>query len=310
MPRVLVTGANGFIGAALNRHLLAAGWEVRGAIRRPQAGLPAGVEPVVVGDLDSRTDWTGALAESQAVVHCAARVHVVREGAADPRAAFRRVNVEGSAALARQALGAGVKRLVFLSSIGAAQAAADPAAATPYQQSKLDAEAALQEIAADSPMTLVILRPPLVYGPGAPGNFPRLAKLLARGFPLPLAGIDNRRSLIYLGNLTSAIEAALTADHPPAAPMALCDGVDLSTPALLRAMGRAMGQRVRLWPCPPGLLRFAGALLNRRTAVTALTESLAIDNRPACEALGWTPPFGVDEALAASLAATPQEPER
>ncbi len=312
MARVLVTGANGFIGAAVCRRLLATGWAVRGAVRgavrRPEAKLPEGVERALVDSLDGGSDWTGALENCEAVIHCAARVHVLREEAANPLAAFRRVNVEGSAALARQALTAGVKRLIYLSSIGAAQAAAGPGAATPYQQSKLEAEAALQRISAGGPMGLIVLRPPLVYGPAAPGNFTRLARLLARDLPLPLAGIDNRRSLIYLDNLTSAIEAALTADPPPSAPLAVCDGADLSTPDLLRAMGRAMGQRVRLWPCPPALLRLAGTLLNRRTAVTALTESLTIDNRPACEALGWTPPFGVEEALAASLAEEPGTP--
>jgi len=308
VARVLVTGANGFIGAAVCRRLLAAGWAVRGAVRRPEAKLPDGVERAFVDSLDGSTDWTGALENCEAVIHCAARVHVLREEAADPLAAFRRVNVEGSAALARQALTAGVKRLVYLSSIGAVQATEKPDAATPYQLSKLESEAALQTVTAGGPMALIVLRPPLVYGPGAPGNFSRLARLLAKDLPLPLAGIDNRRSLIYLDNLTSAIEAALTADPPPSAPLAICDGADLSTPDLLRAMGRAMGQRVRLWPCPAALLRLAGTLLNRRAAVTALTESLIIDNRAAREALGWTPPFGVEEALAASLAEGPAKP--
>ncbi|WP_299395020.1 NAD-dependent epimerase/dehydratase family protein [Pelagibius sp.] len=308
MARVLVTGANGFIAAAVCRRLLAAGWAVRGTLRRPEVKLPEGVERALVDSLGGSTDWTGALADCQAVIHCAARVHVLREEAADPLSAFRRVNVEGSAALARQALTAGVKRLIYLSSIGAAQASEKPDAATPYQLSKLEAEAALQTVTAGGPMALIVLRPPLVYGPNAPGNFTRLARLLAKGLPLPLAGIANRRSLIYLDNLTSAIEAALAIDPPPAAPLAVCDGADFSTPDLLRAMGHAMGQRVRLWPCPPALLRLAGALLNRRSAITALTESLAIDNRPACEALGWTPPFGVEEALAASLAEGPDRP--
>lgn len=298
MARVLVTGANGFAGAAICRHLLARGWSVRGAVRRPAAAVPDGVEPTLVGPLDDSTDWQAALAGAEAVVHCAARVHVLRETEADPLAAFRRVNVAASRHLAQQARAAGVGRFVFLSSVGAAIAEADPDGASPYQLSKLEAEQALREAAAGSAMLLVMLRPPLIYGPGAPGNFARLARLVAAGRPLPLASLANRRSLLFVGNLAEAVEAALACTAPPAAPLPLCDGEDLSTAELARRMGRACGRPARLLPCPPGLLRLVGRLLGRSAAVEALTSSLTVSNAEITQALGWTPAHSLDRGLA------------
>ena len=301
MSRVLVTGANGFAGAAICRHLLAQGWILRGSVRSATAKVPEGVETVVIGDLDDTTEWAAALDGVEAVVHCAARVHVLRETAADPLAAFRRVNVAGSRRLAQQALAAGVRRFVFLSSIGAATAENNPAGAKPYQVSKLEAEAALREVAAAGGMSLVVLRPPLIYGPDAPGNFRRLARLIAAGRPLPLGAIANKRSLLFVGNLAGAVEAALRCGETPAAPLALCDGEDLSTPELARRIGRACGHPVRLVPVPPWLLRLAGRLLGRGAAVEALTGSLTIDNGPVQKGLGWAPAFGVDEGLAVTF---------
>jgi len=231
-------------------------------------------------------------------VHCAARVHVLHETAADPLAAFRQVNVAGSRRLAGQAAAAGVRHFVFLSSIGAAEAERDPARANPYQTSKLEAETALREVAGRQGMTLVTLRPPLVYGPGAPGNFRRLARLITAGRPLPLAAIRNRRSLLFVGNLADAVEAALRIDVAPEGPLALCDGEDLSTPELARRLGQACGRPARLFPVPAVLLRLAGHLLGRAAAVEALTGSLTVDNGPIGEVLGWQPAFSVDEGLA------------
>ena len=298
MARVLVTGANGFAGAAICRHLLARGWSVRGSVRRVEAAVPAGVEMVVCGPLDGATDWRAALAGVEAVVHCAARVHVLRETEADPFAAFRRVNVEATRHLARQALDAGIDRFVFLSSVGAKVAAADPAGASPYQLSKLEAEQALRAATADSAMRLVMLRPPLIYGPGAAGNFARLTRLIAAGRPLPLAGIANRRSLLFVGNLAGAVEAALACAEPPAAPLELCDGEDVSTAELARRLGRACGRPARLLPCPTALLRLAGRLLGRGAAVEALTGSLTVSNADIAQALGWSPHYSLDEGLA------------
>ncbi len=306
MARVLVTGANGFAGAAICRHLLEHGWTLRGSVRSAAAAVPEGVEKVVVGEIDEATDWSAALAGVDAVVHCAARVHVLQETAADPLAAFRRVNVGGSRALAVQAAAAGVRRFVFLSSIGAAVAERQPETASPYQQSKLEAEAALRDATAQSGMVVVLLRPPLIYGPGAPGNFRRLARLVASGRPLPLAAIANKRSLLFVGNLAGAVEAALGCTASPEEPLALCDGEDLSTPELARRIGRACGRPARLFPLPVWLLKLAGSLLGRGGAVGALTGSLTVDNGPIRKSLGWSPAFGVEEGLAMTFRDTSQ----
>lgn len=298
MARVLVTGANGFAGQAICRHLLARGWAVRGAVRRDEAGVPPGVQRVVCGPLDGDTDWRAALDGISAVVHCAARVHVLRETTADPLAAFRRVNVAGTRRLAAQAVEAGIGRFIFFSSVGAAVAEADPDRASPYQRSKLEAEQALREAAAGSAMLLVMLRPPLIYGPGAPGNFARLARLVAGGWPLPLAGLTNRRSLLFVGNLAGAVEAALGCSQAPAVPLPLCDGEDVSTAELARRIGRACGRPARLLPCPPGLLRLGGRLLGRTAAVEALAGSLTVSNAEIAGALRWSPAYSLDEGLA------------
>jgi nucleoside-diphosphate-sugar epimerase len=294
---VLITGANGFAGAAIARHLLVQGWQVRGSVRRGEAAVPAGVEKIVTGPIDGTTDWTGPLSGIDSVVHCAARVHVLREREADPLAAFRRANVEATQRLAAQAVGSGVGHFVFLSSIGAAKAASDPDAANAYQRSKLEAEAALRQAAAGSQMIVVMLRPPLIYGPAAPGNFARLARLIAAGRPLPLASLTNRRSQIFVGNLAGAVEAALACRTSPPKPLALSDGEDLSTAELAARIGRACGRPARLLPCPAGLLRLGARLLGQGAAAEAMTGSLTVDNGAIGRELGWTPAFSVDEGL-------------
>mgnify|MGYP002624437000 CR=1 FL=1 len=298
MARVLVTGANGFVGAAVCRHLKARGWTVRGSLRRAGGALPEGVEAVETGDIDGNSDWSAALAGVDAVVHCAARVHVLRETSANPLADFRRVNVAASRRLAEQAQAAGVGHFVFLSSIGAVRAESEPAAANPYQVSKLEAEAALNELAGSGKMVLVMLRPPLIYGPGAPGNFARLAKLVVAGRPLPLANINNARSLLFVGNLTAAIEAALSCSISPKGPLALADGTKLSTPDLVRRIGEACGRPARLFRFPSGLLQLGGRILGRGPAVAALTGNLTVDNTQICRTLGWSPDYTVEQGLA------------
>ena len=298
MARVLVTGANGFVGAAVCRHLQARGWTVRGSVRRTDTPLPDGVEAAITGDIDGDGDWTSALAGVDAVVHCAARVHVLRESTADPLVAFRRINVAASRRLAEQAAAAGVRRFVFVSSIKAAEAEADHAKAAPYDISKLEAESALRGITGSSDMVRVMLRPPLIYGPGVGGNFALLARQIEAGRPLPLAGIDNRRSLLFVGNMATAVEAALACDHSPPGPLALADGEDLSTPELARRIGLACGRPARLFHFPAGLLRLLGRLLGRGRALAALTGSLTVDNARITETLGWSPSYSVDEGLA------------
>lgn len=301
----LITGANGFAGAAIARHLLAQGWRLRGSVRHDEAALPPGVDKVVTGAIDGATDWTEALAGVSAVVHCAARVHVLQEHEADPAAAFHRANVAATRHLAEQSRQAGVGHFVFLSSIGAARAESDPSAANAYQRSKLEAEAVLREVAAGSDMVLVMLRPPLIYGPAAPGNFARLARLIAAGRPLPLASLTNRRSQLFVGNLAGAVEAALACPASPPAPLALSDGEDLSTADLARRIGRACGRPARLLPCPPALLRLGGRLLGQGAAVEAMTGSLTTSNTAIERELGWTPAYSLDAGLALTFGDRP-----
>ena len=291
---VLVTGAGGFVGAALCRRLVEAGYRVRGSGRSAPANPVPAVEYRINGEIDRSTDWTAALEGVEAVVHAAARVHVLRERAADPLAAYRRVNTQGTENLGRQAAAAGVGRLVFLSSVAAQRAqqrSAEGTAASPYGQSKWEAEAALAGIAEQTGLEVVTLRPPLVYGPGAPGHFDQLLRVLRRGLPLPIAAIDNRRSVLYLGNLVDAIELALTHPDAPGGVFGLSDGAPLATPELVRQLAAALGRPARLWPCPLGLLRLAGRLTGRTTIIESLTGSLVVDELEIRQRLGWRPRF-------------------
>lgn len=306
-PLVLVTGAAGFVGQALCRTLAEAGFRVRGATRRPAAGI----EAAAVGEIGPDTDWRAALHGVDAVVHLAARVHVMRDTAADPEQAFHAVNAAGTERLARQAAAAGVRRLVYVSSVkvnGERTAArpfdaADAAAPQdPYGRSKWAAEQALQAVSRESGLETVAVRPPLVYGPGVGGNFLRLMKLVKSGVPLPLASLRNRRSLIYLGNLVDLL--ALCLRHPEAAgaTFLVSDGEDLSTGELVRRLARALGRPPRLLPCPPALLRLAGTLAGRGDEVARLADSLQVDDGALRRRLGWSPPFTVDQGIAASAA--------
>ena len=301
---VLVTGANGFVGSALCDHLATGGYRVRGAFRQRCGSASADVETRMIGEICETTDWSGLLAGVDSVVHAAARVHVVNETAADPLAAFRRVNVAGSVRLACQAAASGVKRMVFLSSIGAALAEhASPAgpSATPYQLSKLEAERALTRIARETGLELVIVRPPLVYGPGARGNFLRLMRIVDRGIPLPLASIRNRRSFIGLSNICHLLRLCLERPEAAGQTFVVADET-LSTPELIRRIAHALGRPHRLFPCPSGLLRLAGLLSGQRAAIAGLVESLELDAGNAQHALDWLPVVSMEEELARAAA--------
>ena len=258
----------------------------------------------MIGDIGEATDWSDALCDVDFVMHAAARVHVMQEEMADPISGFRRVNVAGSARLARQAAKAGVRRFVFLSSIHAeiaARASSTGVEPEPYQVSKYEAEQALKEISEDSGLELVIVRPPLVYGPGAKGNIQRLLRIVDRGLPLPLASIENRRSFIGLTNLCDLLCRCLGSAEVAGRIVAVADDT-LSTPALVRRIAEALGRPARLWPCPPVLLRLGGRLTGQGAAVERLIESLEVDSGEARRLLDWSPRTSMEDELALTAA--------
>lgn len=303
----LVTGANGFVGHALCAELVKRGQAVRGAVRSDQSALPAGVHAAIVGDVDAGTDWSNALDGVQTVIHLAARVHVMQDTAADPLADFRRVNTAGAEHLARCAAAAGVRRLVYISSIkvngeqtpdGKKFSEDDaPAPQDPYGVSKWEAEQALHRVATETGLEVVVVRPPLVYGPGVKGNFAQMLSAVSRGIPLPFASLHNQRSLVYLGNLVDAL--IVCASHPAAAGQTylVCDGEDASTPALLRQLAAAMGVTSRVFPCPPALLRLAGSVTGRAQQLERLLGSLQIDGARIRRDLDWAPPYSLQQGL-------------
>lgn len=304
--RVLVTGASGFVGRAFCAEIAMRGLLVRG-MTRSAPDLPSCVENAIVGDMEGPTDWKEALAGRDLVVHLAARVHVMRETTTDPLAEFRLVNVQGTRNLARQAAAAGVRRFVFISSIkvngestqtGVPFTAADaPAPLDPYGISKMEAEQGLRELAVQTGMEVVIIRPPLVYGPGVKANFAAMMRWLQWGVPLPLGAIHNQRSLVAIDNLVDLIVLCLT--HPAAANQTflVSDGEDVSTTELLRRMGQAMGCPARLLAVPSPVLKLAGAMVGKSEVVQRLCGSLQVDIATTQDLLGWTPPVSLGEGL-------------
>lgn len=307
----VVTGGTGFVGRALIARLSAEGRPLRPIVRRPADAVHASSH--VIDAPWSQADWGTALRGASAVVHLAARVHVMNEHAADPLAAFRDVNAAGTFRLARQAAEAGVRRFVFVSSIkvngehtvaGSPFRASDaPRPEDPYGISKREAEDGLRALAAASGMEVAIVRPPLVYGPGVKANFAALMRAVQRGLPLPFGAVTaNRRSFVALDNLVDLLNTCI--DHPAAANQTflVSDGEDLSTADLLRRLGRAMNRPARLLPVPPALLRAGAALLGKRDMAQRLLGNLQLDITPTRETLGWTPPLSVDEGLRRAVA--------
>lgn len=307
--RILVTGAAGFVGRALSERLQA----VPGA--RVVAGLrdagslstAANVDRLILGDLAADAIDPAALQDIAVVVHCAARVHVMQERSDDPLADFRRVNLQGTLKLAQAAAQAGVKRFIFLSTIkvngeqtlpGSSFTADDcPAPSDPYAVSKFEAEQALLQLAAEGAMEVVIIRPPLVYGPGVKANFLSMMRWLSKGLPLPLGAIHNRRSLVGLPNLLDLLVCCL--DHPAATNQVflVSDGESLSTTELLRKLASALRRPARLLPVPQGWLQTGAVLLGRRSVGQRLCGSLSVDIDKNRQLLGWTPPFSSDQVL-------------
>jgi nucleoside-diphosphate-sugar epimerase len=303
---VLVSGANGFVGKALCAELFRQGHSVRAAVRSATRSVDNS-EIVPVGEISGRTDWTDALSGINVVIHLAARVHVMNDTATDALAEFRRVNVDGALNLARQAVDAGVQRFIFISSIKVngegtqleqPYAAEDPPAPVdPYGISKREAEDALCQLADDTGLEVVIIRPPLIYGPGVKANFQSMMRCLDKGIPLPLGAIKNRRSLLALDNLIDLIITCIY--HPAAANQTFLagDGEDLSTPELLERMAAALGKKARLAPVPTPILMLGARLLGRQAMAQRLCGSLQVDISKARDLLGWMPPVSVDEAL-------------
>lgn len=302
---ILLTGATGFLGSQLANCLAATEMKVTAAVRHNTKLLAANV--VVIDGLHGTTDWSAAVAAQQVVIHCAARAHIMKDEVTDPLAEYRKVNVEGTLNLARQAAAAGVKRFVFISSIkvnGEQTPLGKPFVANnagapedAYGISKWEAEQSLQQLAAETGMEVVIIRPPLVYGPSVKGNFANMIKLVEKGLPLPLGAIHNQRSLVALDNLVDLIIICI--DHPAAANQVFLagDGEDVSTTELLRGVAKAMGKPSRLIPVPAGLLQLGATMLGKKAVAQRLLGSLQVDITKAQQLLGWTPPLTVEQGL-------------
>lgn len=308
--RLLVTGASGFVGRAVCADVLRRGHAVSAGLRRVEDGTSLdleGGETIAVGTINAATDWRNALADCESVVHLAARVHVLRDEANDQLAEYRAVNVEGTLNLARQAVDAGVRRFVYLSTIKVngeqtlpRQSFSEldvPAPLDPYGISKHEAEEGLRKLSLQTGMEVVIIRPPLVYGPGVKANFLNMMRWIHKGIPLPLGAIENRRSLVALDNLIDFIVTCL--DHPAAANQTflVSDGEDLSTTKLLRQMAVALNVPARLMPVPQKLLEACFKIVGNRDLAQRLCGSLQVNINKARTMLEWNPPVSVDEGL-------------
>jgi nucleoside-diphosphate-sugar epimerase len=309
--RVLVTGANGFVGRSLCPELTARGHEVRAAVRRGGPRVPGAFEHAPVGDIGPDTSWSEALEGVEAIVHCAARAHVLHD-AAENAALYVTTNAHGTRKLAEDAARAGVRRLILLSSVkvngertdGRSFTAQDkPAPVDAYGESKWLAEQALWKVAAGSAMQAVVVRPPLVYGPGVRANFLRLIRWVDAGWPLPLGAIDNRRSLVSTWNLCDFLGTLLTHSAAPGRTWMASDGEDVSTSRLICMIAQAMGRQARLLSVPLPVLRAVGALAGRRMEVDRLCESLTVDVAPLHRELAWSASLPVFECISRTVQA-------
>ncbi|OAI49731.1 hypothetical protein AYO43_02790 [Nitrospira sp. SCGC AG-212-E16] len=314
--RILVTGANGFVGAALCRRLQESGCLVRGAVRE-QAKLQQcetsesnEFEWVVLHDRSDEDETKHALQGIRAVVHLAARVHVMTDQAPDPLQEFRRVNAGWTDQLARLAALEGVRRFVYLSSVkvNGEQTVVPfteqdpPKPQDPYGVSKWEAEQTLARVSRQTEMETVVVRSPLVYGPGVRGNFLQLLNTIRRGFPFPLASIRNQRSLVYLGNLVDALVRCIQDPRAAGQTYLVRDGEDLSTPELVRRLGVAMGSRAYLWSCPTSFLHWMGQVAGKGEIIDRLVGSLQVNSSKIQTELDWHPPFTVDAGLSETAA--------
>jgi len=303
---MLVTGASGFVGRAVCDRALSLGMKVKGTHRSlgSQSLVPPGVEKIPIPSLGDDTDWSLALVGVDVVIHLAARVHVTKEPDSDQLAAYREVNTSGTERLARMAVAARVRRLVYVSSIkvngeqtsSVPFTEADvPRPTDPYARSKWEAELALHRIESEAGLDVVILRPPIVYGRYVGANFLRLLRLVQRRIPVPLASVSNRRSLIYVKNLADAILNVATHSKTAGRTFLVSDGEDVSTPELIRGIANAMNLQARMLPFPPGLLNTLAHLFGRSTEVRRLLGSLVIDSTKIRSESGWVPPYTLSQ---------------
>ncbi len=302
---ILVTGANGFIGRNLCAFLKEKGYFVRGAVRDNECGVSGVDEYIQVGDINESTDWQQALAGVDTIIHLAARVHIMNDPEADPVEAFRKVNVLGTERLARMAAKAGVKRFIFISSVKVNGEGFQvpytekdaPAPQDAYGISKMEAEQVLASVAADTGLKTVVLRLPLVYGPGVKANFKNLIKIASSGLPLPFKGINNRRSFLYLGNLVDVIITCIT--HPLAVgeTFMVSDGQDVSTPDLIKMIACAIKKKAVLFYLHPGILKALCKIVGKDEELEKLTGSLLVDSSKIKNLLGWRPSFTLEEGI-------------
>ena len=309
MNTLLLTGSTGFVGSALLAELQKLpDYRVIPALR---SSISSDFDnSVVVGDIDGATDYSSALSGVSVVVHAAARAHIKRDEVPAPLAEYRKVNAEGTLNLARQAAAAGVKRFVFISSIGvhglnSKKPFNETDTENPhdaYATSKYEAEVGLRKLADEIGLEVVVIRPPLVYGGAAPGNFRSLMKLSSTGLPLPFGCVNNLRSMVYVGNLVDFIVRCI--DHPDAAneTFLISDGCDVSLRYLLTCIRSAMGRSSRLVPVPVWLFKLAGSLTGQHAVVDRLVGDLQVDSSKARNLLGWVPPYTVEQGIAATVA--------
>lgn len=304
---LLITGATGYIGAALSHAALRRGFNVRGSSRTGLGPAVDGVRGFVVNAGGHATCWNESLQGVQTVIHLAGRAHILREDSSDVLETYRAANVAPTMALAQAALDAGVRRFIFVSTVGvlgvssgarALTATDPPHPHNAYAQSKWEAEEALRALCAGTSMELVVIRPPLVYGPGARGNFAVMVRAVRQGWPLPLARVtSNRRSLVALDNLIDLILLCVTHPAAPLQPWLVSDDDDVSTAGLLRRLAHAMGRSARLFPLPLALLRWGSVALGRAPVYQRLCGSLQVDISATRVHLGWQPRISLDEGL-------------
>lgn len=307
MPCVLITGATGFVGTALCKRMVIEKWAVRASVRSLEKAksLPEKIEIVETNAIGPDTDWSKALVDVEAILHLAGRVHVIEDLSSDSLAEYRKVNTAGTVKLAREAASSGVRLFVFISTIkvngeGKLTPYTEedvPEPKDPYGLSKWEAEKQLKSIADETGMKVVIIRAPMIYGPGVRANFFRLLQSVDKGVPLPVAGIKNKRSMIYLGNLVDLIIKCLAYKGTGKSIYLVSDGYDVSTPELVRQIAKSLGKPQRLLYVPLFMLRLGGLLTGKASAIERLASSLYVDSSKIRKELNWKPPFTLEQGF-------------